>query len=98
MRERKREWERVWERETCNDIITCIARADSRFSANEEILVENISEGSLVARRIVFDGIMNESSCYGSFSVDVNRNMLKFVGNAHSQYVKQLEKQKSDKL
>ena len=51
-------------------------------------LVENMSEGSLVARRMVFDGVMNEG---GIFNVDVNRKMLKFVNNAHSEYVKQLQ-------
>ena len=35
------------------------ARVRSGFSANEET-VENMSEGSLVARRVVFDGVMNE--------------------------------------
>ena len=34
---------------------------------------------------------MNEG---GISNVDVNREMLKFVSNAHSEYVKQLEKQK----
>ena len=34
---------------------------------------------------------MNEESIS---NVNVNRKMLKFVNNAHSQYVKQLEKQK----
>ena len=67
------------------------ARVESGFSANEEMLVENMSEGSLVARRMVFDGVMNEG---GISNVDVDRKMLKFVNNVHSEYVKQLEKQK----
>ena len=67
------------------------ARAESGFSANEQMLVENMSEGSLVARRMVFDGLMNEGAF---FNVDVNRKMLKFVNNVHSEYVKQLDKQK----
>ena len=70
------------------------AGVESGFSANEEIVVENMSEGSLVARRLVFDDVMNEG---GISNVDVNRNKLKFVNNAHSECVKQLEKQ-SDKL
>ena len=57
------------------------ARAESGFSVNKEMLVENMSEGSLVAQRM-FDGVMNEGG------------MLKFVNNAHSEYVKKLEKQK----
>ena len=55
------------------------------------MLVENMSEGSLVARRMVFDGVMNEG---GISNVDINRKMSKFVNKAHSEYVKQLEKQK----
>ena len=70
------------------------AGVESGFSANEEIVVENMSEGSLVAQRLVFDDVLNEG---GISNVDVNRNKLKFVNNAHSEYVKQLEKQ-SDKL
>ena len=40
---------------------------------------------------MVFDGVMNEG---GISNVDVNRKMLKLVNNVHSEYVKQLEKQK----
>ena len=40
---------------------------------------------------MVFDGVMNEG---GISYADVNRKMLKFVNNVHSEYVKQLEKQK----
>ena len=64
---------------------------ESGFLSNEEMLVENMSEGSLVARRMVFDDVMNEG---GISNVDVNRKMLKVVNNMHSEYVKQLEKQK----
>ena len=48
-----------------------------------------MSKGSLVAQRVVFDGVMNEG---GISNIDVNRKMLKFVNNAHSKYVEQLEK------
>ena len=54
------------------------------------VLVESGSESSLVARRMVFDDVMNEG---GISNVVVNRKTLKFVNNAHSEYVKQLEKQ-----
>ena len=40
---------------------------------------------------MIFNDVMNEG---GISNVDVNRKMLKFVNNAHSEYVKQLEKQK----
>ena len=70
------------------------AGVESGFSANEEMVVENMSESSLVAQRMVFDDVMNEG---GISNVDVNRNNLKFVNNAHCEYVKQLEKQ-SNKL
>ena len=54
------------------------------------VLVESGSESSLVAGRMVFDDVMNEG---GISNVVVNRKTLKFVNNAHSEYVKQLEKQ-----
>ena len=50
-----------------------------------------MSEGSLVAQRMLFDGVMNKG---GISIVDVNRKVLKFVNNTHWEYVKQLEKQK----
>ena len=50
-----------------------------------------MSEGSFVAQIMVFNGIMNEE---GVSNVNANRKMLKFVNNLHSDYVKQLEKQK----
>ena len=50
-----------------------------------------MSKVSLVARRMVFDGVMSEG---GICNADVNRKMLKFINNTHSEYVKQLEKQK----
>ena len=40
---------------------------------------------------MIFDSVNNEG---GISNVHVNRKMLKFVNNAHSEYVKQLEKQK----
>ena len=67
------------------------ACVESGFSANEEMLVENMSESSFVAQRMVFRAVINEG---GVSNVDVNRKMLKFVSNALSEYVKQLEKQK----
>ena len=36
------------------------AGVESWFSMNEEMLVENMSEDSLVVQRMVFDGVMNE--------------------------------------
>ena len=48
-----------------------------------------MSKGSLVAQRVVSDGVMNERDIS---NVDVNRKMLKSVNNAHSKYVEQLEK------
>ena len=65
------------------------ARVESRFSVIEDVLIENMSEGSPAAQRMVFDGVMNEG---GISNVDINRKMLKFINNAHSEYVKQLEK------
>ena len=44
---------------------------------------------------MIFDGVMNEG---GISNVDVKRKMLKHVNNAHSEYVKQLEKQKEQRF
>ena len=71
------------------------ARVESRFSVIEDVLIENMSEGSPAAQRMVFDGVMNEG---GISNVDINRKMLKFINNAHSEYVKQLEKRKNNKI
>ena len=65
------------------------AHVESGFSANEEMLVEIMWEGSLVVRRMVFVGVMNEADIC---NIDVNRKMLKFVNKTHSEYVKQLER------
>ena len=48
------------------------ACVESGISVNEKVLVENMSEGSFVAWRMVFDGVMNEG---GISTVDVNRNV-----------------------
>ena len=37
-----------------------IANGESGFTANEEMLVENISEGSLESRRMFFSGVMRK--------------------------------------
>ena len=67
------------------------ACVESGFSVDEGMLVESMSEDWVVARRMVFDSVTNKG---GISTVDVNRKMLKFVNNTHSEYVKQLEKQK----
>ena len=61
------------------------ACVESGFSANEEMLVENMSEGSFVAQRMVFHAVINEESVS---NVNVNRKMLKFGSNALLEYVK----------
>ena len=67
------------------------ACVESGFSVDEGMLVESMSEDWVVAWRMVFDSVTNK----GGISIgDVNRKMLKFVNNTHSEYVKQLEKQK----
>ena len=67
------------------------AGVESGFSTNEEMLVENMSEDSLAALRMVFNGVINKG---GISNVDINRKMLKLVNKAHLEYVKQLEKWK----
>ena len=71
------------------------ARLQSGFLANEEMLVEYMSEGLLVGRRMVFDGVMNETVIS---NVDVNRKMLKFLNNAHSEKLQVRKKEAKKKV
>ena len=53
-----------------------------------------MSEGSLVARRSDFDGVMNDEDIS---NVDVNKKMLKFVNNAKNM-LKNQKNRKRNKL
>ena len=63
-------------------------RVESGFSVNEDSLAHNMKEDTLVANRMVYDGIRNEG---GIFKVDINKEMLKFCRTARSAYQNALE-------
>ena len=64
------------------------ARVEAGVSINEDILSENMFEEALVAHRIVYDGVVN-SGRFGN--VKVNKEMVKYVDKANSQYLHNLK-------
>ena len=67
------------------------ARVESGFSINQLILDVNMKEQSLVAQRIVYEGVMNEG---GPIKADINSNMIKSVRLASNRYTFALEENK----
>ena len=67
------------------------ARVESGFSINQLILDVNMKERSLVAQRIVYEGVMNEG---GPIKADINSNMIKSVRLASNRYKFALEENK----
>ena len=71
------------------------ADVESGFSVNEDLLVENLQERSLVSQRIVYDAIKNAG---GVSSVDINKELIKSVKAASSRYKSALEENKRAEL
>ena len=57
------------------------ARVESGFSVNEKVLVENQNEESVIAQRLVYEGVKEEG---GVLEVDINASMRKYVRQASS--------------
>ena len=66
------------------------ARVESGFSINEDLLVENMKEESLVASRLVYEGVAKEG---GVSEVQIGKRMIDDVDKAHKQYIENLELQ-----
>ncbi len=64
---------------------------ESGFSVNEDLLVENLTERSLVAQRMVYDTI---KCAGGTLSININKEMMQKCRSAHSAYQEFLEKEK----
>ena len=62
-------------------------RVESGFSINEQMLLENMQEDSIVAQRMVYEGSLQG----GASKVDINRTMLKYVKQAKSKQMFALE-------
>lgn len=64
------------------------------FSINDECLVENLHEQSLVAQRVVYDAI---HAAGGVPHVEISSSMLQYAKNAHSVYCRSLEEKQNEK-
>src|SRR6266516_3466585 len=69
------------------------ASVESGFSINNEILVENLHEESVVAQRQVYDAVHDAGGIAG---INVNKSMLQFVRGARSRYEQCLELKRRD--
>ena len=69
------------------------AGVEAGASINEDVLSENMSEEALVAHRIVYNGVANSG---GSENVRVNKEMMKYVDKAPSQYLHHLKASKEN--
>ena len=68
------------------------AAVESGFSINEEMLVENLHEDSLVGQRIVFDAIQNAGD--DVMSVNIDKRLLQFVRSARARWEEALKAKK----
>ena len=73
------------------------AAVERSFSVNKECLVENLTEESLVAQRIVYDSLKEENN-FDLKTLDISRSMIQYVQNASSKRneslkIKQIEKE-----
>ena len=64
---------------------------ESGFSVNQEMLVENLHEESLVAQRQVYDAVL---AAGGVAAVEIDKSMLQHVRGAHSRYQECLRKKR----
>lgn len=60
------------------------ASVESGFSINKHMLVENLQEKSIIARRQVFDAILNKG---GAVNINIDKKMKRYVKNAHFKYI-----------
>ena len=59
------------------------ARVESGFSINKDIEKDNLKEETLIAHRVVFDGVLNEG---GISKVEITKDMMKEVDNSRKRY------------
>ncbi len=67
------------------------ATVESGFSVNEDMLVENLKEHSLIAQRIVYDSIKQVG---GALGVDIDKDMMLKFRSANLAYKHYLDQQK----
>ena len=64
---------------------------EAGVSINEDMLSESMSEEALVAHQIVYDSVVNSGRLE---NVRVDKEMMKYVDKAHSQYLHHLKTSK----
>ena len=69
-------------------------QVESGFAINKDLLNENIKKESLVAQRVVYDGVMQEGEI---LTVNVNKEMMTEVRKTTSRYQLALEEKKKTK-
>ena len=67
------------------------ARVESGFSINDDLLVENMKEESMIATRLVLEGVIKDG---GLQNVVVTRKMMEEVDKARKRYHTNLELQR----
>jgi hypothetical protein len=67
------------------------ASVESGFSGNGEMLVENLHEESLTAKRTVYDAVQSSG---GLMSVNISRVMLTYVRGSYVRYTEALERKR----
>ena len=71
------------------------ASVERGFSVNKDILIENLSEQSLISQRLVYDKIKDVG---GIFDVNIDKNLMRYVKGSRMRYERQLEQKKGRKL
>ena len=69
------------------------AHIEAGVSISEGMLSENMSEEALIAHQIVYDGVVNSG---GLENIKVDKEMMKYVDKAQSQYLHHLKTSKEN--
>ena len=70
------------------------ASAESGFSINSSIMVENLHEESLVTRRLVYDSVNSVGGIKKIDTIPISKEMLKSVKDSNRNYKIALDKRK----
>ena len=70
------------------------ASVKSGFSINGSILVENMHEESVVAQRVVYDGIQ---SVGGIMNINIDKKLLQYVRGSRARYMDELKRKREQK-
>lgn len=71
------------------------ANAERGYSVNSECLFENMREDSIIAKRLVYDHVLNQN---GLENYDVPKALVQSARSAHSRWVTALKAKKANKI